>query len=119
MFDFFRDMARELSGVRKPESPVEVPQKKKDRRIPKWAKALIITMGVVYLLMAVPQILIVTQLGLEQAKKILAIVIYVVQALLDLTVIISLLIGKKKGEIVAIICGVVFILVMYVSLYIM
>lgn len=119
MFDFFRDMAKELKGNNRVVPPDKTVKPKEKTMFPKWAKTITYVFGFLYLLMAIPQIILIASGGGEVGKMMFSIVVYALQIIIDLIVLISLILGKKKGEIVAIVGIILFVVIMYASLYLL
>lgn len=119
MFDFFRDMAKEIKGDYRVVPPGNIEKPKRDTLLPRWARNLIIVFGILYLIMAIPQVILIVTVGNEIEKMIIGAVVYALQIIIDLIVLISLIFGKKKGEKIAIGGITVFVLIMYASLYLL
>lgn len=115
MFEFFRDMALEFSGIDSKAADEERKEKKemkkKDRYIfSTGMKVLVWVVGVLYLVVVAMSIYFMKQAG---AIDILNILRYIVMVSIDVAAMICLAIGNKKTEIAAVILIPVFILLLY------
>lgn len=115
MFDFFRDIALELSGVdskgAEQQRKDKLDEKRKDRFIfSKGAKVLVYIFGVLYLVAGATTISLAKTSGALNALMILR---FIALTLLDVSSVVCLAIGKKKTEIVALILIVLFVLIQY------
>lgn len=119
MFDFFRYMADEFSGIdtetaykEKREREEREREIEKENRIifSKKAKKIIIGLAVFYLLLTFA-----TVVALKGFMTLPIVLFYIVKMMLAIGTIIALLIGKKKGETTALALIVAFFLIMFVS----
>lgn len=117
MFDFFRDMARD---IRHGSQIAETGNKTKEKKyiFSKGMKTLVVVLGILYLLMAMPTIIAVAKKIGDDVTKIANVITYGILIVTDLVAIISLLFGKKKGEKIALVAVIIFILLIYGSSYI-
>lgn len=117
MFDFFKDVANEVWGVDPPREPMEIPKNEK-HIFSKGVKRLVITLGIIYILMAGSTVGIL--LSMHDIWEVFLPVAYYI-ALIGISVftIIMLLFGKKRGEQLARWSCVVFVVLLLLSMYIM
>ena len=117
MFDFFREMGEELAGIdsdaARKHRKEKAEQKKLDRFIyTRGMKTLTITLGILYVLIAVSAIIalrtIASGAGLQIVK-------YIFMSIVAIVVIFALIFGKKKGEIVAVIGTFIFVVGLFLS----
>lgn len=117
MFDWFREVAEELSGIdsaaAKKERMEKREQKKLDRFIfSRGAKATIIVLGLLYIIMTVSTLGAVKNMSANATG---VIVKSILMSILAIVVIFALLIGKKKGEIVALVGTFIFVVGVFLS----
>ena len=118
MFDWFVDTAMELRGIdvnaRKKLKEEKIRLEKENQYIfSKKIKILIIGMGILHLLMTGSVILATKGAGLSSGYILKSIFL----CIMDIATILALLIGKKKGEIVAVVLVIIFIATMYISVF--
>ena len=119
MFDFFRDIIQEAGGI---DTAKAKKQREEQREIEKLSryifsaklKRFMLIIGISYLFFSVLMIATVWNVP----SNIYVIAKYVVLAIIDIIVCVALLKGAKKGEIVALIGGLIFILLLYASIFI-
>lgn len=115
MFDFFKYMKDEMLGIDAElaykERKEQQEREKEERYIfTNKAKAITIVMAAVYIMIAFLMII-----ALKNSESPLFIIQYIFKALIAVGVIISLLVGKKRGEIVALSGIALFIILLLVS----
>lgn len=120
MFDWFRDITYELGGIDSNAAKVERAAKKEQKKInrfifSKTSKTVIIMMGSLYIIMAMSFIF---SKGMA-VKNILMTGVYIVMSMTAVTVILALVFGKKKGEIIALTGMFVFALELFGSVMLM
>jgi len=116
MFEWFRDMGHELSGLDSRATKKERMEKREQKKLNRFiftggTKALIIALGVLYIVMAGSMIIALR--GVEETAP--HIVKYIAMSIIDLVVIFSLIFGKKKGEIIALVGAFVFVVGLFLS----
>lgn len=116
MFDWFREVGEELSGIDCTAAKKERMEKKEQRKLNCFIfsnemKILIIVCGIVYLVMAGSMIVALK----GTAEAILYIVKHIIMSLVDIVVIFALIFGKKKGELVALIGVFIFVVGLFLS----
>jgi len=123
MFEFFRDITQELGGI---DTKKAKQLREENREIDKLSKFIfsrsmkrfVITIGCLYLLLSI--ILIISLFDMSEVHRnsgnsvALGVGKYITLMLIDLTVLASLFIGTKKGEIVALVGVFLFTLLLYV-----
>lgn len=117
MFDFFRDMILEASGIDSKAAAEERKERKeaakKERFIfSKGAKVIVYVMGAIYLAVAWIGMAAMIQAGTMDAFRIIRFIFLVG---CDIASIICLAIGKKKTEIAALILIILFVVSQYFS----
>ena len=127
MFDFFRDMAHDLGGIDTKKAKQLREEKREIEKLSKFIfnksmKRFVIAIGCLYLLLSI--ILIIGLFDMSEAIRnsggnvALGIVKYAILILIDIAVLVSLLLGTKKSEIVALIGVFLFMLLLYASFFI-
>lgn len=116
MFDWFREMGEELSGIDSTAAKKERMEKREQKKIEcfiftKKNKVLIIVMGIIYLLMSWNMIMLLN--GMEKSD--IYIIKYIIMDLIDIAVIFALICGKRKGEIIALIGSFIFVVGLFFS----
>ncbi|BAL01881.1 hypothetical protein OBV_p-00260 (plasmid) [Oscillibacter valericigenes Sjm18-20] len=119
MFDWFRYVAEEMGGIDSEAAKRERLEKKEKAKLnrfifTKLSKAIVIAAGVLYLSSAGAAVFAMKSTG----YSIPFIVKFFVLSVVDIGVIISLVTGKKKGEIAALIGCFVFVVILYLSIVI-
>ena len=119
MFDFFKDIIQEAGGIDTVEAKKQREEKREIEKLSRYifsakAKRLTLIIGVFYLILSVPMIAVYWNVP----NNIIPIVKYVTLGIVDIIACMSLLKGTKKGEIVALISGFVFIVLLYTSFFI-
>jgi len=119
MFDFFRDILLESQGIDSDKAQREKQGKREQKKLARFifsrsAKTFIYIVGGFYIALAVFNIV-----SLWGTESKLSIVKYVFLSLVDLSILVSLAINKKRSEIYALIVIVVFLILLYVSIYLM
>lgn len=117
MFDFFKDMGLELKGIDSNAAKKERMEKREQKKLNRFifsrgAKALVITMGVLYIFMAGSMIIALKDVTGATPH----IVKYIAMSIADLVVIVALIFGKKKGEIVALVVAFIFVVGLFLSI---
>ena len=115
MFDFFRDIALELSGVDSKDAERQRKEKQEEKRKDRFifshgVKVLVYIFGVLYLITGATAITVAKTNGALNALMILR---FIALTLLDVSSVVCLATGKKKAEIVALILIVMFVLIQY------
>lgn len=114
MFDFFKDVANEVWGV----DPPKVKPNTEKGKLSRGMKCLIITLGVIYILMAGSTVGVL--LSIRNLHEVFfPVALYIVLIGIDLFTIVMLLFGKKRGEQLAKWSGGLFVVVLLLSVYIM
>lgn len=116
MFDFFLHFTHELRGIDteaiKKERLTHEAELRKDRSLfSKGLRRVIITLGVFFLILSAIMII----LAVQTAVDVFMIFKYVVLFIVDIVMLVSLAVGKKKGEIAALISIIVFLLVLFIT----
>ena len=117
MLDWFREIAEELSGIdssaAKKERVVKREQKKSNRFIySPGMKIVTIFLSILYIVLAISMI---RALREQPGDTTIQIVKYVLMSILASVVSFSLIFGRKKGEIVAIIGTYIFVVGLFLS----
>lgn len=117
MFEYFKDVAQELSGIdtdaAKKLKIEKAEEEKKNRFIfSKSMKTMVIVFGGLYLLLAISTIAAIKDLN----KPFTDCISYLILGLLDIVALFSLIFGKKKGEIIALISAFLFVCGLFVSI---
>jgi len=120
VFEWFREIGEEIGGIDSAAAKKERLEKKELKKTNRYifssgTKALIIVLGAVYLLMA--GTMIVTLKGMPETT--LQIVKYALMSIIDIVVLFSLIFGKKKGEIIALVGGIIFVVGLFFSTVLM
>ena len=116
MFDWFRDVAEEMGGIDSEAAKKERLAKKEKAKLnrfifTKTSRAIVIAVGVLYLVSAGSVII-----GMKATGYIAPLIVkFAVLSIVDIGVIVSLITGKKKGEIAALIGCFIFIVILYLS----
>lgn len=118
MFDWFVDTAMQLRGIDAKKVRREKEEKKRLREADKFifsqkSKIVIAVMGVLYLIMTVSLVAATKGEGLSMAYMIKSLFL----GLIDIAALVAMLIGKKKGEIIAAVLVVIFVATMYISVF--
>lgn len=116
MFDWFRDMAKEMAGIDSEAAKKELLEKKaieKSNRyiFTKKAKTLVIALAVIYIFMSGSTIALLKDVD----GTLLLILKNIVMSILAIFIILSLIVGKKKGELAAVIGIFVFVVCLFLS----
>lgn len=116
MFDWFREMGQELSGIDSEVAKKERKEKQELKKLNKFifsksAKIGTIILAVLYIVMAGSMISFLKNDG----EHLLQIIKYIVMSIIAIVVIFSLVFGKKKGEIVALIGAFIFVVGLFLS----
>lgn len=116
MFDWFREMGEELSGIDSKLAKKERMEKREQKKLNRFifsngSKALVIALGVLYLILAGSMIIALK----STTGAIPHIIKYLFMAVVDLVVIFALIFGKRKGEIVALVGSFIFVVCLFVS----
>lgn len=116
MFDWFRTIALEAKGIDSSNAiskrELKRQEAKKNRFIfSKKMKVLIIILGVLYMIIAVTTAV----FEISEGNMSLRLVVSFFLCLLDIAIIVSLIIGKRTGEIAALAGIILFFLGIYVS----
>jgi len=117
MFDWFRDMGHELSGLDSQATKRERIEKREQKKLNRFiftggTKALIIALGVLYIVMAGSMVI--ELRGIEETASHIA--KYIAMSIIAIVVIFSLIIGKKKGEIIALAGTFIFVVGLFLSI---
>lgn len=115
MFDWINDMVREANGIDSRAAKLERKEKNELKKSKKYIysksmKILTFSLGIIYILLAVFTIVAL----IKNSSDMTNIIKYVMLALIDFVVLFSLIIGKKKGEIIAVIGSGLFIVCLLV-----
>jgi hypothetical protein len=116
MLDWFREIGQELVGIDSEAAKKERKEKEELKKLNKFifsktTKVAIIILAIIYIFMAGNMIYL-----LKSYKGyLLQIVKYIIMSILAIIIIFSLIFGKKKGEIVALIIGFIFIVMLFLS----
>lgn len=119
MFEFFRYMTDELSGIdteaaykEKKEKEERERECEKENRIifSKKAKKIVIGFAIFYVVITFT-----TLIAFKGVLGMISVLFYITKMMLAIGVLISILIGKKKGEITALSLIVVFFLFLFLS----
>jgi hypothetical protein len=125
MFGFFRDIALELKGIdttkAKKERDEKLEQEKLNRFIfSKGVKRTIIILGIIYIPLSILSIVgIISEASYFNADVAFLIIRNIVLMLLSISICVALLIGKKNGEIFALIGSLIFVVLMYLFFILM
>ena len=116
MFEFMRDLLYDIGGIDTTAAKLMRDEKREEKKLSrhifsKKAKALIITMGILYLIISITMIAIAWNAG----NGITTILINGTLSLIDLAVCVCLIFGTKKTEVAALIGGIAFIIFLYLS----
>lgn len=116
MFDFFKYVADEIRGVDTEtikKEKKEREEKEKANRIifSKKAKIIICACAIMYILLTLA-----TVTALRGSLAVTLILFYVLRMMIALGIVISILIGKKQGEITALIGIMIFFLLMFLGI---
>ena len=119
MFDFFKDIIQEASGIDTVKAKKQRDEQKGVDKLSRYifspkAKWLILIIGLLYLVFSVLTVSAIWNVP----NRIITITKYVILSIIDIIACASLLNGSKKGEIVALISGLVFIVLLYASVLI-
>lgn len=121
MFDWFREVGEELRGIDSAAAKKERMEKQEQKKIDRFifsrgAKALIIVLGLLYIIMTICTIGVVKNMA---ENAVAFIVKSILMSIIAIVVIFALLVGKKKGEIVALVGTFIFVVGMYLSTVLM
>ena len=116
MFDWFREVGEELGGIDSVAAKKERLEKKEQKKLNRFifsntTKAIFIVCGVLYLVTAGSMIFALK--GTEEALPYIA--KYIFMSIVDIVVLFALIIGKKKGEIVALVGTFIFVVGLFLS----
>ena len=122
MFDYFRDVLQEFGGIDTKKAKILRNEQTRTEKLSRYIftaklKRLVIVVGVVYLVLSVFMIVGLLNIG-HTAGIALQVIKYIFLILIDITVILSLFNGTKKGEIVALVGCFAFTLLLYASFFI-
>ena len=111
MFDWISDMVREANGIDSRAAKLERKEKNELKKSKKYIysksmKILTFSLGVIYILLAVFTVVTL----IKNSSDMTNIIKYIILALIDFVVLFSLIIGKKKGEVVAVIGSGLFVI---------
>lgn len=118
MFDFFKDLYLERSGLDLEKVNEERKKKEKEKRKNRYifssgAKRTIIIFGLFYLIISYYGIY-----TLIKTRNInLLLIKFIVLSVIDLCGIVNLYINKKKNEIIALICLIIFFVINVISVF--
>lgn len=117
MFDWFKEVVMELNGIDSNAARKARMEKREQKKLDYFIfspvmKALTIVLGVVYIIMAIGVISAVKNMALDSVGIIIR---YVLMSIIAIVVIFSLIFGKKKGEIVALVGAFIFVVGMFLS----
>ena len=118
MFDFFKDLYLELSGLDLEKVNEERKKKEEEKRKNRYifssgAKRTIIIFGLFYLIISYYGIY-----TLIKTRNInLLLIKFIVLSVIDLCGIVNLYINKKKNEIIALICLIIFFVINVISVF--
>lgn len=120
MFDFFKDVVREISGIDSESARKQRREKEEREKLNRFIfsqknKTMIIVLGVLYLVMAIATV----SAAKNLSNPIATIITYSVLGMLDVATLISLIFCGKKGEIAALICIFLFVCGMVLSIMLM
>lgn len=121
MFDWFIEMGLEMSGVDTVAAKKERMEKREQKKLNRYIfsygmKVLIIAMGILYVAMAGSVIIMLRTLFLNATAQIVK---YVLMSVDAIVVIFALLVGKKKGEIVALVGVFIFVVGLFLTTVLM
>ncbi len=116
MFEFFKDTLNEYRGIDiqkvKEERRKKQEQEREERFIfSRKSKVIIVTIGVLYLVMA----FLVISIYKSHANAVGTIVVYSVLSVIDIGTIISIIVGKRTGEIIGLVGVIAFMLLLFFS----
>ena len=116
MFDFFRDIALEASGIDSEAAEKERMKKKKIKRdnrfiFSKSVKIIVFIFGILYLILGAMSMATIGQ----QTNVVFKIVKFVFLSAVDISALVCLLTRKKKAEIAALVLVIIFMIVMYTT----
>ena len=115
MFDFFRDIALEMSGIDSKAAKEEREEKREEKRKQRFifsrsAKVITFVFGILYLIVAGLNIAMMKQSG---TMEFVSIIRFSLLTICDIAAMVCLAIGKKKTEIAALILIFVFLIGQY------
>jgi len=119
MFSFLRDIALEINGIDAKKARAEREEKREMEKLnrfifTKGTKRTIIILGIIYIPLSVTSIVgIISDSSYIDSDAILKVIISIILLLLCISICTALFIGKKKGEIFAIIGCFVFVAILY------
>lgn len=116
MFDWFRDIGLELGGIDSKAAKKERMEKREQKKLNRFIftggmKVLIIVLGVLYLFLSGSMIIALRSVDNSAPQ----IVKYIAMSIVDMVVIISLIFGKKKGEMIALVGVFLFVVGLFLS----
>lgn len=116
MFEWIRYTVQAAGGIDVDKAAKEKREKKEEKKLKRYiystaVKILTIVLGVLYLLISVVSIISI----IENGSDLLYMAKYILLSIIDIVVLISLIFGKKKGEIVSIIGSCLFAIILFVS----
>ena len=118
MFDFFRDIALEMSGIDSKSAQEQREEKREEKRknrfiFSKSAKGIVFIFGVFYLIVVWLNVSVMKQSG---SFEIASLIRFAVLSICDIAAMVCLVIGKKKAEIIALVLIFLFLVGQYFSL---
>ena len=119
MFDFFKDIIQEAGGIDTAKAKRQREEQREIEKLSRYifsvkAKRFIFIIGALYLFISVPMIAVYW----NAPNNIIPIAKYITLIIVDIITCVALLRGTKKGEIVALISGFVFIVLLYISFFV-
>ena len=116
MFDFFKDMFHELGGVDTKATKMLRDEKREQEKLSRFLftkgmKAFIYVVGASYLLFA--SAMVAASMGIVDNSFYL--IKYAVLIMIDIAICMCLLTGTRKGEIAAIVGGLLFVMLMFAT----
>ena len=119
MFNFFRDVALELNGIDTAKAKNERDEKREQEKLSRFiftkgARRAVITLGFIYVPLSILSIFgAVSEADYFNAQVVFQLTKNILLLLLCVGVCIALFIGGKKGEVFALIGGIVFVILLY------
>jgi len=119
MFDFFKDIIQEAGGIDTIKAKNQREEQKEIEKLSRYifsskSKLIILILGVLYIMFAALTIAV----SWNASNCIIPIAKCLTLSTFDIIACVALLKGTKKGEIVALISGLIFIVLLYASVYI-
>lgn len=117
MFDFFRDIALEMSGIDSKSAQEQREEKKEEKRKNRFifsrsVKVIVFVFGVLYLVVAGINVSIMKQ---SDSMEIASLIRFAVLTICDIAAMVCLVVGNKKAEIIALILILLFLVGQYFS----